>query len=86
VAPEQDYADAWRDFGQPPGTRLSWARAGARYELRTEDLHTVASIPASLLAPVAVHPGQQLTDELALAIAVSAHWLRSYFSTDRGGG
>jgi hypothetical protein len=35
---------------------------------------------------IAVHPGQRLTDELALALAVSAHWLRPYFSTGRGGG
>jgi len=33
---EEECADAWRDFGQQPGTRLSWVRTGAlRRELRT---------------------------------------------------
>ena len=31
---------------------------------------------------VVVHPDQTLTDDLALAIAVSAHWLSQYFRTD----
>jgi len=34
---------------------------------------------------ISVHPGQQLTDELALALAISAPWLRSYFLTQGGG-
>jgi DivIVA domain-containing protein len=46
---EQEYADAWGDFGQQPGTRLSWVRTGAtRRELRTADLQTVASARSSL--------------------------------------
>jgi hypothetical protein len=40
----QEYADAWRDFGQQPGTRLWWVRTRAmRRELRTADQQTVAS-------------------------------------------
>jgi DivIVA domain-containing protein len=40
----QEYADAWRDFGQQPGTRLSWVRTGARHgELRTVDQQAVAA-------------------------------------------
>jgi DivIVA domain-containing protein len=35
---------------------------------------------------ITVHPGQQLTDELALAITISAPWLSSYFSTPSEGG
>jgi DivIVA domain-containing protein len=35
---------------------------------------------------VAVHPGWELTDELVLAITISAPWLSSYFSVQRGGG
>ena len=35
---------------------------------------------------ITVHPDQQLTDELALAIALSAPWLRSYFGSSGGGG
>jgi DivIVA domain-containing protein len=35
---------------------------------------------------ITVHPGQRLTDELTLAIAESAPWLRSYFRESGGGG
>jgi len=28
---------------------------------------------------IIVHPGRKLTDELALVLALSADWLRSYF-------
>lgn len=51
----QECAEAWRDFGQQPGTRLSWVRTGAvRYELRTAEQQAVASLrhgrPATLSA------------------------------------
>jgi DivIVA domain-containing protein len=40
----RDCADAWRDFGQQPGTPLSWVRTGARSrELRTADQRPIAS-------------------------------------------
>jgi DivIVA domain-containing protein len=35
---------------------------------------------------IAVHPHQKLTDELVLAIAISAGWLNSYFDIPSGGG
>lgn len=35
---------------------------------------------------VTVHPGWELTDELVLAITISAPWLSSYFSVQWGGG
>jgi len=35
---------------------------------------------------VVVHPGWELTDELTLAITISAPWLSSYFSVQWGGG
>lgn len=35
---------------------------------------------------ITVHPDQQLTDELVLAIAVSALWLRAYFRNAADGG
>jgi hypothetical protein len=35
---------------------------------------------------IIVHPGQQLTDELALAIVISASWLSRYFARQTGGG
>ncbi len=35
---------------------------------------------------ITVHPGQQLTDELTLVIALSAPWLRTYFRREGGGG
>jgi hypothetical protein len=42
--PQQEYADAWRNFGCQPGTGLSWVQAGAhRYELRTAGQQTLAA-------------------------------------------
>jgi hypothetical protein len=38
------------------------------------------------IVEITVHPGWPLTDELVLAIAISAPWLNSYFSEPRGGG
>ncbi len=35
---------------------------------------------------ITVHPGQPLTDELLLAIAISASWVSSYFNSGGGGG
>jgi hypothetical protein len=35
---------------------------------------------------IIVHPGQRLTNELALALALSADWLASYFDRPGGGG
>lgn len=35
---------------------------------------------------IIVHPGQRLTDELALALALSANWLGTYFARPGGGG
>ena len=41
----RECADAWRDFGQQPGTHLRWVRAGAvRRELRTAEQQTIASL------------------------------------------
>ena len=37
-------------------------------------------------AEITVHPDQRLTDELMLAIAISAEWLESYFSSPSSGG
>jgi hypothetical protein len=46
----QEIAEAWRDFGQLPGTRLSCVRTGiGRRELRTAEQQTVASGRDSLL-------------------------------------
>jgi DivIVA domain-containing protein len=40
----QEYAEAWRNFGQQPGTLLSWVLTGAgRRELRTPEQQTIAS-------------------------------------------
>jgi hypothetical protein len=35
---------------------------------------------------IIVHPGWKVTDELALALAISTEWLRSYFDYPSGGG
>ena len=35
---------------------------------------------------IVVHPGRKLTDELALVLALSANWLKSYFDLPKGGG
>jgi len=37
-------------------------------------------------AEITVHPDRELTDELVLAIAISAEWLRSYFGSPGSGG
>jgi hypothetical protein len=41
---------------------------------------------ARMRVEITVHPDQRLTDELTLAIAESAPWLRSYFRESGGGG
>jgi hypothetical protein len=38
------------------------------------------SILRRRIVEIAVHPDWKLTEELALSIAISAPWLRSYFS------
>ena len=49
----QECEDAWRDFGQQPGTRLRWVRTGVtRRELRTPEHQTIASLRALLSATV----------------------------------
>jgi hypothetical protein len=35
---------------------------------------------------ITIHLDRELTDELVLAIAISAPWLRRYFKTESGGG
>ena len=52
----------------------------ARYRL----IHYGSSLRRS--TEITVHPDQRLTDELALAIAVSAPWLYLYFYQEGGGG
>jgi hypothetical protein len=56
----------------------------ARYRL-TGKLRSFSARTART-AEITVHPGHPLTDELVLAIAISAPWLSSYFSTPGGGG
>jgi hypothetical protein len=47
----EDCTRAWRDFGELPGARLRWVRVGLhRYELRTAELHTIASVRGIELA------------------------------------
>ena len=43
-------------------------------------------VPGPLGCEITVHPGQQLTTELVLALVVSAPWLHSYFESSGGGG
>jgi DivIVA domain-containing protein len=43
-------------------------------------------VPGPLGCEITVHPGQQLTTELVLALVGSAPWLRSYFESSGGGG
>ena len=42
--------------------------------------------PALPQVEIAVHPGQRITDELLLILAVSAPWLWTYFLANSGGG
>ena len=45
----QEYADAWRDFDQQPGTRLSWVATGSlRRELRTAGQQTIAAVRSGM--------------------------------------
>lgn len=53
----------------------------ARYRKSTGDLPWERAE-----AEITVHPDQRLTDELVLAIAISAEWLESYFSGPSSGG
>lgn len=42
--------------------------------------------PGPLGCEITVHPGQQLTTELVLALVISAPWHHSYFTSSGGGG
>lgn len=42
--------------------------------------------PTGYTVAITVHPDRQLTDELMLAVALSAPWLNSYFAYPSGGG
>ena len=52
----------------------------ARYRLAVDETRRREMVQ------ITVHPGQQLTDELTLVIALSVDWLRSYFRPSGGGG
>jgi len=56
----------------------------ARYRL-TGKLRAFSARTARTVE-ITIHPGHPLTDELVLAIAISAPWLSSYFSHPGGGG
>ena len=43
-------------------------------------------IPNLRNVEISVHPGWELTDELVLAIAISAPWLGLHFAAEGGGG
>jgi hypothetical protein len=61
---QQEYADAWRDFGQQPGTRLSLVPTGAgRHELRTAEQQTVATAQYRLATTTLNAGGRTLTLE-----------------------
>jgi DivIVA domain-containing protein len=49
----------------------------ARYRHAADDIDPLTSWDD---IAITVHPGQELTDELALAIAISTQWLDSYFT------
>jgi hypothetical protein len=53
----------------------------ARYRKSTGDLPWEQT-----KAEITVHPDRELTNELVLAIAISAEWLRSYFGSPGSGG
>jgi DivIVA domain-containing protein len=54
----------------------------ARYRITRRDRLNGVMVEAE----IAVHPGQRLTDELILAIAISPPWLHHYLTDARGGG
>jgi hypothetical protein len=43
-------------------------------------------IPGRNVVEITVHPGRELTDELVLAIAISAPWFGEYFDLPGSGG
>jgi hypothetical protein len=78
--------------GSRPANAIMTAvdRAGnrvARYRLTDKSGHQKKSLSWSEgSVEIIVHPGQKLTDELALALALSADWLGRYFARPEGGG
>jgi len=59
----------------------------ARYRLTNKSGQQKRSLSWSQgSVEIVVPPGQKLTDELALALALSADWLRGYFARPEGGG
>jgi hypothetical protein len=58
----------------------------ARYRLVRKGGRQITSFSLSDSVEIIVHPGRKMTDELALAFAMSAEWLRSYFDYPSGGG
>ena len=54
----------------------------ARYKIIDKDLHfgwkTLLELRKSV--EITLHPGWELTDDLAIALAISAEWLESYFA------
>jgi hypothetical protein len=59
---QQEYAKAWHDFGQQPGTRVSFVPIGTRRrELRTAGQQTVAAIRGGLLSTTLSAGGRTFT-------------------------
>jgi hypothetical protein len=59
----------------------------ARYRILDKGLDPgqKTSFGLSRSIEITVHPGRKMTDKLALALAISAEWLGSYFATPGGG-
>ena len=57
----------------------------ARYKILAKGLDPGRSFGLSQAIEITVHPSRELTDELTLALAISAEWLGPYFNTGGGG-
>lgn len=57
----------------------------ARYKTLAKGLDPGRSFGLSQAIEITVHPSRKLTDELTLALAISAGWLVSYFDRGQGG-
>jgi hypothetical protein len=58
----------------------------ARYRIVRKDGRQITSFSSSDSVEIIVHPGRRVTDELALALAISTEWLWNYYQASRGGG
>lgn len=58
----------------------------ARYRIVRKGGRQITSFSPTDSVEIIVHPGRKVTDQLALALAISIGWLWGYYRAARGGG